>query len=89
MVYSLDVQCALILRKIMMTDITKVVVIDEQPLFREGLIGALTSTFKKRTIEQCSNGSEGIRLSHRLDPHIVSFDAGKRSCGARGITGWR
>jgi DNA-binding NarL/FixJ family response regulator len=55
----------------MMTDITKVVVIDEQPLFRGGLIGALTSTFKKRTIEQASNGSEGIRLSHQLDPHIV------------------
>ena len=36
-----------------------------------GLIGALTSTFKKRTIEQASNGSEGIRVSHRLDPHIV------------------
>jgi DNA-binding NarL/FixJ family response regulator len=54
-----------------MTEITKVVVIDEQPLFRDGLIGALTSTFRKRSIEQCSSGSEGIRLSHQLDPHIV------------------
>jgi DNA-binding NarL/FixJ family response regulator len=54
-----------------MTEVIRVVVIDEQPLFRDGLIAALTTAFKRTHIEQGSSGSDGLALYLGFEPHIV------------------
>jgi len=62
-----------------MTNEIRVVVIDEQPLYRDGVVTALASAFKKKIIEQGATGSDGIRLCLSLDPHIVLLGVTERN----------
>lgn len=54
-----------------MTEVLRVVVVDEQPLFRDGVATALSTAFKRAVIEHGSGSADAIQLSEQIDPHIL------------------
>ena len=58
---------------------TRLIIVDDQPLFREGLRYHLESTGKFHVIGETNNGEEVMRLMQELKPDLAILDIG--SCG--------
>lgn len=58
----------------MKTNQQTVVVIDDHPLFRRGLIQLINTLDRFRFIGEASNGAEGISLVRRLHPDLLLLD---------------
>lgn len=54
-----------------MTEVLRVVIIDEQPLFRDGVAAALLTAFKKAIVEHGSGSKDALQQALNLDPHIL------------------
>ena len=57
-----------------MAEQIKVVVVDDHPLFRQGVIDTLTLEPDFLVIGQASNGAEGLQLIRDLGPHVAVVD---------------
>jgi DNA-binding NarL/FixJ family response regulator len=55
-------------------DRVQVLIIDDQPLVREGLISILTSVPEIEVIGEASSGMEGVELARRIRPDIALMD---------------
>jgi two-component system nitrate/nitrite response regulator NarL len=49
----------------------RAVIIDEQPLFRDGVAAALSAFFKNAVIEQGSGGNQAVQYAQTRAPHIL------------------
>jgi len=56
------------------TDCVRVLIVDDQTLFRSGLARLLSSQPGVMVIGEAGNGSEAIRLAERLEPDVVLMD---------------
>ena len=56
------------------TDCVRVLIVDDQTLFRSGLARLLSSQPGLMVIGEAGNGSEAIRLAERLEPDVVLMD---------------
>lgn len=52
----------------------KILIVDDQELFREGLFTLLTVQSDFEVVGQASNGEEALRLSSKLAPDIILMD---------------
>lgn len=58
---------------ILMTDIS-VIVIDDHPLFRQGVVDSLSLESDLTVVAQASNGEDGLKLIEELKPAIAIVD---------------
>ena len=54
-----------------MTDPTRVLIIDDHPLFRRGLSQLLELARSFALVGEAASGQEGIELARRLDPDLI------------------
>ncbi|MGH3979190.1 MAG: response regulator transcription factor [Pseudonocardiaceae bacterium] len=52
----------------------RVVVVDDHPLYREGLTGAITSMAGMEVVGEASDGEAAVTLVERTAPHVVVMD---------------
>ncbi|WP_409276112.1 response regulator [Neobacillus sp. SCS-31] len=52
----------------------KVLVVDDHPLFREGIATLLQSTDEAELIGEATNGKEAIEMADRLHPDVILMD---------------
>ncbi|WP_197277495.1 response regulator [Bacillus sp. FJAT-27245] len=52
----------------------KVLVVDDHPLFREGIATLLQSTDEAELIGEATNGKEAIEMAERLNPNVILMD---------------
>ncbi len=52
----------------------KILLVDDQALFREGLKTLLNSRPEFEVVGEASNGEEAIRLAHQLRPQVILMD---------------
>lgn len=52
----------------------RVLVADDHPLYREGLVGLLATTDDLSVVGQAPNGAEAVRLAAELSPDVVVMD---------------
>ncbi|HXD34901.1 MAG TPA: response regulator transcription factor [Pyrinomonadaceae bacterium] len=52
----------------------KILLVDDQPLFREGLRTLLSVQTDFKVVGEAGNGAEAIRLAHSLQPAVVLMD---------------
>ncbi len=52
----------------------KILLVDDQPLFREGLRTLLSVHLDFEVVGEAGNGSEAIKLAHSLRPQVVLMD---------------
>lgn len=64
-----------------MVDPIRVLVADDHPLFREGVISSLASEQDLAVVGQASNGAEALRLAVDLLPDVTLLDLGMPGCG--------
>ena len=57
-----------------MADIIKVLIIDDHPLFRQGIRWSLEGAGDMRVVGEAENGQEAIKLTERLMPDVVLVD---------------
>lgn len=57
-----------------MSESTTVLLVDDHPLYREGLAGLLGTTPDLTVVAQGSTGDEAVELSTRLHPDVVVLD---------------
>lgn len=57
-----------------MTDIIRVLVVDDHALFREGIVGILSGQPDLRVVGQASDGLEALVMARDLRPEIVLMD---------------
>ncbi len=62
-----------------------VLVIDDHPLFRKGVLELLSSTPHLHPVGEADNGDEGIAKAHALDPDLILLDLNMKG-GKDGIT---
>lgn len=56
------------------TDPQTILIVDDHPLFRKGVIQLIQAAPEFRFIGEAASGSEGIALAHRLHPDMVLLD---------------
>ncbi|MBN1146834.1 MAG: response regulator transcription factor [Anaerolineales bacterium] len=69
----------------MMDEIT-IVVIDDHPLFRQGVIGALSLEADLRVIGQASDGEEGLDLIRVVQPRVAIVDVNLPGMNGQQVT---
>ncbi len=69
------------------TDCIRVVIVDDQTLFRAGLVRLLASQPGLRVVGEAGDGEEAVRLVRALDPDVVLMDV--RMPGIDGIEATR
>jgi DNA-binding NarL/FixJ family response regulator len=52
----------------------RVLVVDDHPLYREGLVGAISTMPGKRVVGEAGDGAEAVRLAAELTPDVVVMD---------------
>jgi DNA-binding NarL/FixJ family response regulator len=58
-----------------MTDeATRVVIVDDHPVFRDGLAGALDGEPDLRVVAECADGAEAVRTADASQPDVVVMD---------------
>jgi two-component system nitrate/nitrite response regulator NarL len=55
-------------------DIQTLLVVDDHPLFRKGVIQLVQAAPEFRFVGEASSGGEGIRLAHALQPDMILLD---------------
>ena len=65
----------------------RVLIVDDHPVVRSGLMGMLDSAAGIAVVGQAADGDEAVRLSHRLKPDVVLMDL--RMPGVDGVTATR
>ncbi|AXE37246.1 response regulator [Acidipropionibacterium virtanenii] len=58
----------------MSTTSTRVLVVDDHPIVREGIVAILASAVDLEVVGQAANGAEAIALLERLVPDVVLMD---------------
>ena len=53
---------------------TTILLIDDHPLFRRGLVNLFAETDDFTVVGEASNGVEGVALATRLQPQIILLD---------------
>ncbi len=56
------------------SDTIRILIIEDHPLFREGLIKALSIEDDLAVIGFCSGGADGVKKAHQLSPDVVLLD---------------
>ena len=57
-----------------MVEQLRILVVDDHPLFREGVVGMLSKTTGYRVVGEASSGEEGIQKARELHPGLVLMD---------------
>ena len=57
-----------------MKNLLKVVVVDDEPLARKGMLMRLTAFPELQVVAECSNGAEAIKAVQELAPDVVFLD---------------
>lgn len=52
----------------------KILIVDDHPLFRQGLHDLIRNELDVDVVGECANGQEAIELTHRLTPDVVILD---------------
>jgi two-component system nitrate/nitrite response regulator NarL len=56
------------------TDPQTILIVDDHPLFRKGVIQLIQAAPEFRFVGEAASGSEGIALAHRLHPDMILLD---------------
>lgn len=64
-----------------MTDKTRVLIIDDHPLFRRGVSQLLELNQGFELVGEAASGQEGIDLAKRLDPDLILLDLNMKGMG--------
>ena len=57
-----------------MVEQLRILVVDDHPLFREGVVGMLSKTTGYQVVGEASSGEEGIKKARELHPGLVLMD---------------
>lgn len=57
-----------------MTTKSRVVIVDDHPLFRDGLISLIARSAKYETVGEAGSGEEALRLAVELRPDLMTMD---------------
>lgn len=55
-------------------DIQTILIVDDHPLFRKGVIQLIQTLPELKFVGEAANGADGIRLARELDPDLVLLD---------------
>ncbi len=55
-------------------DIQTILIVDDHPLFRKGVIQLIQTLPELKFVGEAANGTDGIRLARELDPDMVLLD---------------
>lgn len=64
-----------------MTGTIRVVLVDDHPLYRDGLAGLLSTTSDLEVVAQGGTGVEAVELAARLEPDVMVLDIGMPGLG--------
>jgi DNA-binding NarL/FixJ family response regulator len=54
--------------------VTRVLVVDDQPLFRAGLVALLNASSDMTVVGEAADGDTAVRLAESLCPHVILMD---------------
>lgn len=64
----------------------RIVLVDDQPLYREGLAAVLASDPELKVVGEAGDGNEALRVCERERPDVVLMDLGMPSLGGAAAT---